>query len=113
LKDSGITLFKLGLPETLDYPEWLRANLKSNDVVGFDAKVFTVALAQKLSKLFALKNIKLNSSFDLIDNIWKDRKSIPLNAAFEHELKYAGKTRIEKFKEIRSQMEAQSADYHI
>lgn len=113
LKGSGIELFKLGIPDTLDYPEWLQKNLISGETLGFDGKVFTVALSQKLSKLAALKGIKINSSFDLIDKIWTDRKEIPSNEIFEHEIQYAGKSRTEKIKEIRTKMKDNDIDYHI
>ncbi len=113
LAGSGIVLHKMGLPETLDYPEWLQKNLKSGDVAGFDGKVVTVALAQKMKKLFSFKNINLDTSHDFIQKIWTDRKPIPTNPVFEHDLMFAGKSRTEKIKEIQAKMISQDADYHI
>jgi Xaa-Pro aminopeptidase len=113
LSGSGIELCKLGMPETLDYPEWLRENMPTNSVVGFDGKVVTVSLAQKMRKLFELKNISINSDFDFIHTIWSDRKSVPMNQIFEHEIQYAGKSRVEKLSDIKAKMKAQDADYHI
>lgn len=113
LEGSGIELFKLGLPETLDYPEWLKKNLHSGDTVGFDGKVVTVALAQKMKKMFSIKNIKLITNHDLIEQIWENRPAVPANPIFEHELKYSGKPRTDKLDEIREKMISNDADYHI
>ena len=113
LADSGIDLHKLGLPDSVDYPEWLKKNLNSGDVVGFDGKVFTVALAQKMNKLFSLKGLVLNTENDLIELVWNDRPSIPDSLIFEHELVYSGKARTKKIAEIREAMKDQDADYHL
>jgi Xaa-Pro aminopeptidase len=113
LADSGISLHKLGLPDSMDYPEWLKKNLNSGDVVGFDGKVFTVALAQKMKKLFSLKDLQLNTENDLIELVWNDRPSVPDSMIFEHELAYSGKSRKDKISEIRKSMNDQDADYHV
>ncbi len=113
LKGTGIELCKLGLPETLDYPEWLKENLANNSVVGFDGKVVTVNLAKNLQKQFELKKIKINSDFDFINDIWTMRPAVPMNEIFEHKIEYAGKSRIEKLNEIRTKMSKLGADYHI
>jgi Xaa-Pro aminopeptidase len=113
LAGSDINLHKLGLPETLDFPEWLKANLKSGDVLGFDANVFTVALAQKLEQMLKMKGVSINSQYDLIDKIWKDRPEVPRNEIFEHDIAYAGKTRTEKINSIREKLKSLEADCHI
>ncbi len=113
LSGTGILLHKVGLPDVLDYPEWLRDNMETGKTVGFDGKVLTVALAKKLSNLFRIKDIKINADNDLVSKIWSDRNTIPMNKVFEHELKFAGKSRVEKINEIQSKMKYQGADYHI
>ncbi|MBX3044030.1 MAG: aminopeptidase P family protein [Candidatus Kapabacteria bacterium] len=113
LKNSGISLHKLGLPETLDYPEWLGKNLQKGDTVGFDGKVVTVALAKKMEKLFSFKGIHLNTEYDFFEKIWIDRPSIPDNNIFEHKIEYAGKSRVEKIADVQKSMTNQDADYHI
>lgn len=113
LSGSGIELFKLGLPETLDYPDWLKKNLKNGSTVGVDGKVVTVALAQKMRKMFSIKEINLVTGYDLIEKIWTDRPSVPENLIFEHELKFAGKARSKKISEIREGMKSNDSDYHI
>lgn len=111
LKGSGLTLFKVGMPDTPDLLDYLYKNLKSGDKVGFDGASFAASDGKKFRAKLAEKNIEIVSDQDLIDQIWEDRPPIPENDIFVHEVKYAGKTRNEKFDEIRAKMKDFEAEY--
>ena len=113
LKDSTITLFKDGLPETPSYTDWINSELKKGEVVSFDASVMSINSVESLKGTFAQKGIKVVSSEDLIDKIWKDRPAFPSGKAFLHPVKYAGLGRKEKFENIRNEMEKKGVDYHL
>ncbi len=113
LKDSTITLFKAGLPETPSYTDWIGGELKKGEVVSFDASVMSINDVDDLKKTFEPKGIKVASSEDLIDKIWKDRPAFPSGKGFLHPVKYAGLGRKEKFENIRSKMAEAGVDYHL
>ena len=113
LKGSTITLFKDGLPETPSYTDWINSELKKGEVVSFDASVMSINSVEGLKGTFAQKGIKVVSSEDLIDKIWKDRPAFPSGKAFLHPAKYAGLGRKEKFENIRKEMEKKGVDYHL
>ena len=113
LKNTGIELMKLKIPHTPEYIQWLNKNLQSDSVVGFDGKVFSVGLAQAMKTEFERKNIQINSENDFISQIWNDRPSIPENKVFEHKLKYAGQSRIQKIELVRKEMQTRDIDYHL
>ena len=113
LKDSTITLFKMGLPETPSYTEWIGSELKKGEVVSFDAAVMSINDVDDLKKTFEPKGIKVASSEDLIDKIWKDRPAFPSGKAVLHPVKYAGVGRKEKFERIRVRMAELGVDYHM
>ncbi len=113
LKGSPIKLFKSGLPETPNIEEWLNDTIEKGGTVGFDGKVFAVSQVRDLEATFERKGIKVNGEHDLIEDVWENRPSVPLNEVYVHEVKYAGKTRIEKLGEIRTELEKQSADYSL
>lgn len=113
LKGSGITLHKAGNPGVDDYPEWLSKNMKENSKAGIDGKVLPVGLMKSLEKTFELKKIKLVKDHDLIEEIWEDRPEVPLNELFIQPVQFAGKSRVEKIKEIRRKMKDKLADVHL
>ena len=113
LKGSTITLFKDGLPETPSYTDWINSELKKGEIVSFDASVMSINSVESLKCAFAQKGIKVASSEDLIDKIWKDRPAFPSGKGFLHPVKYAGLGRKEKFDNIRKEMEKKGVDYHL
>ena len=113
LKGSTITLFKMGLPETPGYTDWIGGELKKGDTVSFDAAVMSINDVDDLKKTFEPKGIKVASSEDLIDKIWKDRPAFPSGKAVLHPVKYAGAGRVEKFDRIRAKMAELGVDYHL
>jgi Xaa-Pro aminopeptidase len=113
LKDTGITLFKMGLPETPDYKVWISKELKKNGKVGFDASVMSINEVDGLKEIFESKGLKVKPCQDLVDAIWKDRPAFPSEKAKLHPVKYAGMNRPDKFAAIRDKMKESEVDYHL
>ncbi|HQO92406.1 MAG TPA: aminopeptidase P family N-terminal domain-containing protein, partial [bacterium] len=113
LKNSTVTLFKAGLPETPDYKEWLAKELKKGANIGFDSSVMSINEVDDLKRSFESKGLKVKPGKDLVDAIWKDRPAFPSGRAVLHPIKYAGTGRPDKFKMIREKMEQSGVDYHL
>jgi Xaa-Pro aminopeptidase len=113
IKDTEIELFKMGIPGFPTYIEWICQELKEDHKIGIDGSVFSVNNVKSMQKNFAENKLEIVSDFDLIDNIWQDRPAIPTATVFEHDIKFAGKSRTEKFEEIREEMKKQKLDYHL
>lgn len=110
LEGSGIELYKLALPETPSIPDFLLHELQSGQTVGADGLTYSVAEAEKLEKTLRRKDIKLETSYDLIDLIWKDRPAVPANPLFEMPVELSGKSVREKLDEINNQLHKEGAD---
>ena len=113
LKDTGIRLFRMVDPGVPSYTEWLRETLKENDMIGFDGRVFSINMVKAMEKEFNDKKISLNIDLDLVNELWEDRPEIPKEKIFIHDVKYAGKSRIEKLTEVRNKMKSKGANYHL
>jgi Xaa-Pro aminopeptidase len=81
--------------------------------VGIDGNVCSLSSYERYEKALKPKGIKLSTSFDLFDEVWKERKEKPLSKIFEHDVHFAGKSRLEKIQDIRSEMKNKSVDNHI
>jgi Xaa-Pro aminopeptidase len=110
---SGIELFKMGLPKVPTYTKWLDENINENEKVGFDGSVFSVNGARNLEKALENKKIEIVSEYDLISPLWKDRPALTTDPIFSLDPKYAGKSRIEKFEEVRKEMKKRNIDNHL
>lgn len=112
LENSGIRLFKI-LPGVPTYPEWLVDTLSEGNVIGFDGYVFSVSQVRQLELAIKDKNISFKTDKDLIGELWEDRPAIPNNEIFIHDVKYAGKSRVEKLNEVREEMKKQFANHYL
>jgi Xaa-Pro aminopeptidase len=113
LEDSTIDLFKDGLPETKSFMDWIYEELPKGARVGFDGNVVPHSLKKDLNKKYKRKNISVVNDKDLLDRVWKDRPSMTDNQIFDLPVKYAGKNRLEKLAEVRSEMKKKEASHHL
>lgn len=113
LEGSEIRLFRMSDPGVPSYTEWLRDVLKEKSIVGLDGNVFSIDMVKSMEEEFKIKKIALEMDQDLISQLWEDRPEIPKGSIFIHDVKYAGKSRIEKLNEVREEMKKQGANYYI
>ncbi|WP_294189000.1 aminopeptidase P family protein [uncultured Clostridium sp.] len=113
LKSSGISLMKMRTPGYPTIEEWIKDNVKENEVLGFDGKVFSVNQYEGYLNIAKENNFNINMRNDLLDSIWEERPQLPKNKIFLHDEKYAGKSASEKLGEVRKNMKAKNADYFI
>lgn len=113
LVNSGIKLFRaadIGVPT---FTEWLKESLEKGSCIGFDGSVFAINIVNEMKEAFKEKSINFKSDYDLINMLWTDRPEIPKNAIFIHNVKFAGKSRIEKLKEVREKMNAAFSNSYL
>ncbi len=105
LKDSGIKLFKMGEEGVPTIEEYLLEKLPKNSTLGFDGQ----SLANKL----AFKGINIEYKYDLVNDIWEDRCSLPTEKAFLLGTEYSGESFSDKLSRIRAVMKEKKATTHI
>ena len=101
LEGSGIALHKQGMPDVIDYPEWLATNLKKQAIVCVDGLCISLATVCSLMDLFIPKGISIVSRPDFIDGLWSDRPALPDAPVFELGLEYTGRSRADKLAWLR------------
>lgn len=110
LEGSGIELYKLALPETPSITEFLLHELHAGQAVGLDGQTYSAAEASALANKLNRKEIKLDTSADLIEGIWKDRPAVPGNPIFEMPEALSGASVHEKLDLINNQLRSEGAD---
>jgi len=77
LEGSDIALQKAGHPDTPDIASWLIEALPQAARVGYDQWVVTEAQANDWQEGLSTKNISLEPSADVLDDVWTDRPRLP------------------------------------
>ena len=113
LKDSGIKLFKMGEEGVPTIEEYLLEKLPKNSTLGFDGRVMSVKEGQSLANKLAFKGINIEYKYDLVNDIWEDRCSLPTEKAFLLGIEYSGESFSDKLSRIRTVMKEKKATTHI
>ena len=117
LKNSGITLMKMGEPDVPDPMTWLKQQLPDgNDadqsdnalrefpVIGFDGRIVSCQMGSELEQIFPVRY-----DLDLVDEIWAGRPQIQPSKIYELPQNVTGQSKAEKLERIRNEMG--NADY--
>ena len=113
LKDSGIKLFKMGEEGVPTIEEYLLEKLPKNSTLGFDGRVMSVKEGQSLANKLAFKGINIEYKYDLVNDIWEDRCSLPTEKAFLLGVEYSGEGFSDKLSRIRAVIKEKKATTHI
>ncbi|KHG22947.1 putative Xaa-Pro aminopeptidase P [Gossypium arboreum] len=101
-------LMRIGEDPPVD--AWMSDNLQKEAAIGIDPWCVSVDTAQRWERAFAKKNQKLvQTSTNLIDEIWKNRPPAEINPAVDHPLEFAGRSVAEKLKALREKLSSEKA----
>jgi Xaa-Pro aminopeptidase len=113
LKDTGVTLFRMGESGVPTVEGFLKEKLHKGAKVAFDGKVISVDYFRGLQKALEGKEFSFEAGEDLIDKIWQDRPEKPCTEVILHDIKYTGKSREEKLEQVVEEMNNIGADYYV
>ena len=104
LKDSGITLMKMGEPGVPTLDELLEEKLKSGEVLGFNGSLLSFSEGKVIAGKVVKNGVKLAIGKEITDEVWTERPKRPHTKVFILEEKYAGKSAAKKISEVRERM---------
>ena len=104
LKDSGITLMKMGEPGVPSLDELLEEKMKKDEVLGFNGSLLSFSEGKVIANRVVKKGVKLAIGKEITNEVWTDRPKRPHTKVFILEDKYAGKSASKKISEVRERM---------
>jgi Xaa-Pro aminopeptidase len=113
LAGSDYTLMKIPAAASMLHIDWLAANLLPGQTVAVDAKVLGLSTMRLLAESLAARDIQLRTDLDLVDEVWTNRPSLPLDPVFEHVAPHAVTSRADKLAATRAAMIKQGANRHF
>ena len=113
LSGSEIKLYRMGEPEFPTLDEFLEEELPVDGCLGFDGRVVNSELGYGLQNLLQEKNVTINCSKDLVGEIWTSRLAMSCEPIWSLDVKYAGKSTVEKLSDLRDAMKKNKAQIHL
>ena len=113
LEGSGVRLMKMFVDDTPSVTEYLAENVPEGGKVAFDGRVLAVDEGTEFEEALSPKNITIDYSEDLIDQIWEDRPPLSDKPAFFLEEKYSGESSAHKLERVREVMKKNGATVHV
>ena len=113
LSGSEIKLYRMGEPEFPTLDEFLEEELPVDGCLGFDGRVVNSELGYGLQNLLQEKNVTINCSKDLVGEIWTSRPAMSCEPIWSLDVKYAGKSTVEKLSALRDAMKKNKAQIHL
>ncbi len=113
LQGSGIELMKMLEEGVPTIPEFIAKNLKKDEVLGFDGRVFSVGEGLEFEETVRKDEGKIRFDVDLADEVWTDRPAMSAEPVFVLDTKYSGKEASEKLADIRAEMKKNGCTHHI
>lgn len=113
LSGSEIKLYRMDEPEFPTLDEFLEEELPVDGCLGFDGRVVNSELGYGLQNLLQEKNVTINCSKDLVGEIWTSRPAMSCEPIWSLDVKYAGKSTVEKLSDLRDAMKKNKAQIHL
>ena len=113
LEGSGVTLYKMGNEGVPTIHDFIKANLKEGQTLGFDGRCLNAREAGAFRRIVSENKANISFDLDLIDLIWKDRPVMSHEKAWLVEEKFSGQSTADKLAAIRACMQEKGAEIHL
>ncbi len=113
LKDSGISLMRMGEEGVPTVAGWICDELPEGGVLGFDGKCVAYRYGEELENRLDTGRKGRIISIDLCDKLWEDRPPMDCTPCWILDEKYCGKSAADKLNELREKMREAGADIHV
>jgi Xaa-Pro aminopeptidase len=113
LKDSGVTLMKMGEKGVPKLLEFLENNLKSGDVLAFSSRLFGARNGGRIAANMEARGVKVLTGEDLVGQVWKDRPARSAQPVWIHEAAFAGDSAETKLSRVREMMRSGGCSIYL
>ena len=113
LQNSGVTLMKMGEPETPAMEDYILSHMPEGGTFGFNGRCVACSEAEELLWKLSRKEAHVVWNRDLPDEIWENRPAPAAAPCWILSEQYAGKPAAEKLSDLRKSLAELSAEAHV
>lgn len=108
-----ISIHKTPAHETPDPFRWLGSVLAPGDTIGIDGRLLSIQQAESARNSATLGGLSLATHLDLSGEVWPERPPLPQTPIYAHDEAFAGRSRADKLRDVRTRMAAQGVQAHL
>lgn len=112
LKGTGIQWAKW-YPRRTDVLEWIAEHLEEGQRAGVDGTVISMQQAADWRQHLAAANCVLETSHDLMDDVWEGRPALPSAQVYPHDARYVPTSCADKLARLRQVLAEDEVDGHF
>ncbi len=113
MKGTGVTLFKMLEENVPTIKEFLKANMKAGQILGFDGRVLSTSIGEDLEKSLKNQGVTLKIDKDLAESVWTERPALPCHDLYVLSDELCGKSFKEKLAQVREKMQEYGTDFYL
>ena len=113
LKDSTVTMMKMGQEGVLSLGAYLEDKMPEGGCLGFDGRVVNAAEGLALEEMLRERGARISYGEDLAGMIWQERPELSAEPAWVLDERYAGKSALDKIADVREAMKKAHASVHV
>jgi Xaa-Pro aminopeptidase len=113
LPDGLINLHKTPGNELPDPYRWLGGILAPGDKIGTDGRLLSIQAAEKAFASASAGGLTLVTELGLSGQVWQDRPALPDAPIFVHAIEFAGQSRADKLRAVRTAMADLGVSHHL
>ncbi len=113
MKGTGVKLFRMmeeGVPTIAEY---LEANMKEGQVLGFDGRVISTSIGENLAGKLKAHKVTLSIDKDLAADVWTDRPALPCHDMYVLSDELCGRSFKDKLGLVRDKMAEYNTSYYL
>ena len=113
LAGTGVRLEKIATGNSMAHIDWLARHTGAGRTVAVDGQVLGLAPAQALKAALDKAGVALRTDVDLLDGVWPERPTLPVQPVYEHRAPHATQPRSERLATVRQAMARHGATHHF
>ena len=113
MKGTGVELFKMMNPGVPTIEEYLAANMTEGQCLGFDGRVISTSIGEKLENMLKSKKVQFKIDRDLAEDVWTDRPHLPCHDMYVLSDELCGRSFAEKLSDVRAKMTENGTTAHL
>lgn len=113
IKDTGITLMKMGEPGVPTITEFIKDNVAKDEAFLFDGRMVSTSMGKRVEAILLENGAKLVYKTDIADRLWTDRPSLPTSKVTILSDEVVGESISKKVARIREEITKAKASVHF
>ena len=113
LKDTGVTLMKMGEPGVPSIKSFVKDRVAPGEKLLFDGRMVTTSLGKSLEQIVKANDAELVIDNDIAGKLWTDRPNMPVSNLKIFDESVVGESVETKLTKIRNKMDENDCAYHF